>query len=250
MRRVMSFFLALTLFLSLNACGQKTDTIVSNDASTWQEQYDLGIRYLSEGNYEEAVLAFTAAIQIDPKQPDAYRKAAEAYESMGDMDGAIAILAQGVDATGDDALKELLEKQNASQGEILPDFAILENGPEGILMEYSLTDPNLRDSYPINKPETGDDDLEYSWLVEFDDLNHIFQIGTTYFKFPGDAPRNVSPYEMQHDLWLMDENGGARAVAPADLRIEGNTLIWTFTIPAEYNFRLDNMGGQHPEIWP
>ena len=53
-------FLVLILTLALlTACGKK--------APTWQEQYDLGIRYLSEGNYQEAILAFTAAISIDPK---------------------------------------------------------------------------------------------------------------------------------------------------------------------------------------
>lgn len=62
-----------------------------------------GRAYLSDGRYEEAILAFTAAIEIDPKnaqayeqqatrtgagaerwgseQTDAYRSAAEDYES-------------------------------------------------------------------------------------------------------------------------------------------------------------------------
>lgn len=68
--------------------------------STWQDQYDLGMLYLSEGNYEEAIIAFTAAIEIDPKRPEAYEKAAEAYEALGDMDSAWAVLEQGVQATG------------------------------------------------------------------------------------------------------------------------------------------------------
>ena len=40
--------------------------------NTWQEQYDLGVRYLAEGNYEEAIIAFTAAIEIDPNRVEAY----------------------------------------------------------------------------------------------------------------------------------------------------------------------------------
>ena len=48
----------LVVLLCLSACGQSAE-------STWQEQYDLGVRYLSEGNYEEAIIAFTAAIEID-----------------------------------------------------------------------------------------------------------------------------------------------------------------------------------------
>ena len=40
--------LTIGMVLSLAACGQSTQ-------ETWQEQYDLGVRYLSEGNYEEAI---------------------------------------------------------------------------------------------------------------------------------------------------------------------------------------------------
>ena len=56
--------LIATILLYLAACGVS--------GPTWQEKYDLGVRYLSEGNYEEAIIAFTAAIEIDPKQASAY----------------------------------------------------------------------------------------------------------------------------------------------------------------------------------
>lgn len=46
----------------------------------WQEQFDLGMRYLEQGRYEEAILAFSAVIDINPKLPDAYRLRAKAYE--------------------------------------------------------------------------------------------------------------------------------------------------------------------------
>ena len=61
MRRVLPVLLVVLL---LCGCGAA--------AKSWQEEYDLGVRYLSEGNYEEAILAFEAAIEIDPKAPGAY----------------------------------------------------------------------------------------------------------------------------------------------------------------------------------
>ena len=79
MRRIFSLLLTLALALGLCACGQSGET-------KWQEQYDLGLRYLSEGNYQEAVVAFTAAIEIDPKRPEAYEKDAEAYTAAGRVD--------------------------------------------------------------------------------------------------------------------------------------------------------------------
>ena len=103
MKRLCSLLLTLALVLGLCACGQDA-------AAAWQEQYDLGVKYLSEGNYEEAVIAFTAAIEIDPKRPEAYLKAAEAYEGMGDRDAARAILEQGYQATGDETLRSVQEE--------------------------------------------------------------------------------------------------------------------------------------------
>lgn len=74
----------------LSSCGQTTSAGIQGsdelDNLTWQEQYDLGIRYLSEGNYEEAIIAFTAAIEIDPKQALAYVGRGDAYILSGETD--------------------------------------------------------------------------------------------------------------------------------------------------------------------
>lgn len=73
------------LSLGLCACEQGTseqgasEQAGNNVQTTWQEQYDLGIRYLSEGNYEEAIIAFTTAIELDPKQASAYVGRGNAY---------------------------------------------------------------------------------------------------------------------------------------------------------------------------
>lgn len=67
-----AFGIMLMLMLALIGCSAST-------ADRWQEQYDLGVQYLSEGNYEEAILAFTAAIEIDPMQVPAYVGRGNAY---------------------------------------------------------------------------------------------------------------------------------------------------------------------------
>ena len=65
-------FALLLLCLTLTACSREP-------AAVWQEQYDLGVRYLSEGSYQEAVLAFTAVIEIEPNLAEAYSGRADAY---------------------------------------------------------------------------------------------------------------------------------------------------------------------------
>ena len=113
MKRICSLALTLILMLGLCACAQKAETSAA-DTPTWQEQYDLGVKYLSEGNYEEAIIAFTAAIEIDPKQPDAYEKLAESYIAAGDTEQARKILEDGCAITGSEALRIRLAEIIAS----------------------------------------------------------------------------------------------------------------------------------------
>lgn len=103
MRRTVSLFLALVLLLTLFGCGKK------DGGAAWQEQYDLGIRYLSDGNYEEAIIAFNAAIEIDPKRMETYSVLGTIYMDMGDYENAVEVLEQGFASTGDAALKKMLD---------------------------------------------------------------------------------------------------------------------------------------------
>ena len=70
----------LLLLAGLPACSCASGTQGETEEQTfdWQEQLDLGIRLLDEGKYEEAVLAFTAVLEIDPRNAEAYSGRAEA----------------------------------------------------------------------------------------------------------------------------------------------------------------------------
>lgn len=67
----------LCLLLLLTSCGSYKPE--ENSGLTWQEQYDLGIRHLSEGGYEDAIIAFTTAIELDSKQALAYAGRGDAH---------------------------------------------------------------------------------------------------------------------------------------------------------------------------
>ena len=103
--RMAFFALLFSVVLVLSACAAQT----GGNLSAWQEQYDLGMRYLTESNYEEAILAFTAAIEIDPKQADSYVYLTQVYLSAGNIEMAETIRAQGYEATGDVRLSQSIE---------------------------------------------------------------------------------------------------------------------------------------------
>lgn len=119
-RQKLPWILIIIILLSFFACGKNkanNHEQEQNGLSTsgnWQEQYDLGVRYLSEGNYQEAIIAFTAAIQIDPKRVESYLELSNAYSLSGDDESAMRVLEDGYDVTNDekliDAINGLKEK--------------------------------------------------------------------------------------------------------------------------------------------
>ena len=72
-------------------------------------QLDLGQKYLSEQNYEQAAIEFDKAIEIEPKNADAYLGMADAYFGMGDYQKAIEVLEEGYSNVPEEyAVKEYL----------------------------------------------------------------------------------------------------------------------------------------------
>ncbi len=73
--------LLLLLILILAACGKSSNAQL-------KECLDLGQKYMTEMNYEEAIIAYNKALEIDPKNVDAYQALANIYEFRGDIDQA------------------------------------------------------------------------------------------------------------------------------------------------------------------
>ncbi len=81
----------------------------NSSAGRLREQLELGQKYLEEMKYEEAVVAFNNAIEIDPMNADAYLGLAEVYIRTGDFDTAYEYAAKGYELTGDERLKEKMD---------------------------------------------------------------------------------------------------------------------------------------------
>ena len=92
------------MLIGVACCALLFGLVACQKQPTWQEQYDLGMRYLSESNYEEAILAFTAAIEIDPKQVDSYAYLIQTQLAIGNVEEAEQTRIRGFNATGDGRL--------------------------------------------------------------------------------------------------------------------------------------------------
>ena len=130
MKKILGFISAVIMVCYLGACAANTE-------NQWQEQYDLGVRYLSEGNYEEAIIAFTVAIEIDAQKPEGYHGLADVYVARGDIDAAITTLNQGYEETGDSSMIDRLVELENEQSPILT-----EEGKRNLTWAYNLLGAN------------------------------------------------------------------------------------------------------------
>lgn len=77
---------------------------------SWQSQYDLGMRFLSDGDYEQAIIAFEASIALEPYHADVYLALADAYIGNGQSEQARETLEKAQDYVDDERIAEKLKE--------------------------------------------------------------------------------------------------------------------------------------------
>ncbi len=104
-----------------------------------QEYLELGQKYLSEADYDKAVVAFSKAIQIDKKNVEANRQIAAAYEKVNKPDQAaeamlnVLVSDQGQYGDIEQFCRFLEQVENASDRVIFAQMAYAQTGDENIL---------------------------------------------------------------------------------------------------------------------
>ncbi|MDR1644010.1 MAG: DUF3160 domain-containing protein [Clostridiales bacterium] len=117
MKRILASIMSVLLVLVMLASCRE-----AKKALTAPELLDLGEKYLLEMNYAQAILQFTALIEIEPKNPRGYIGLAEAYMGMGRPDRAANALKEGLEELpGNAAIERALEK--VDRGESLAENA-------------------------------------------------------------------------------------------------------------------------------
>ena len=252
MNSLRGMFASLLCLAVLCACAAK--------APTWQEQYDLGMRYLTEGNYDEAIVAFTAAIEIDPKRAEAYEKLSEAYLATGDTTAARRALEDGIAATGAEqlqtALDRLPEDRGQSDEQPMPtteeesyDFEAVvsaedldvqgENLSVSIQGSRSATITisgiDVQNSYLTNLSTSDKNAEEYMWGVKMLGAQGGFQVATACWAFEPGRNESKTADEMQHSVWL-DTGDVWKMIGDAAMSHTDHSITWSFTVPEEYTF--------------
>ena len=105
LRKIGMIFLLIAVLLA--GCGKSIEKQIA-------EQLELGNKYLTEANYEQAIVAFNKVIELDPKQSDAYIGLTQAYVETADFEKAVQILESGkeyLQDSYDERLKDVYKEQ-------------------------------------------------------------------------------------------------------------------------------------------
>ncbi|MGN1118863.1 MAG: leucine-rich repeat protein [Oscillospiraceae bacterium] len=106
-RNIITIVLAAAALLGV---GAGAAVVANQGTSTTQSALKLAQRYLSEQNYEQAIIEFERVLEIDPMNTEAYLGLADAYIALGDTDSAVEVLKKGFELTGDKDIAAKLEE--------------------------------------------------------------------------------------------------------------------------------------------
>ena len=173
MKKIIVWVLVVCLLLA--GC-RKAEPIIEETVAAWLEQFDLGVRYLQEDNYEAAILAFTAVIEIDDKNVDAYLYRAESYVKAAD------VLAEEDPEENKNKVHDYLDKAEADYDRVIE---LAPEREEEINRE--LEEIRERDEAYTEEPETpeqqqGEDLLLGTWKAsaEYEGMTYFNEI--TFFE--------------------------------------------------------------------
>ena len=166
---------------------------------------DTGVKYLMDGKYEEAILAFNKAIEIEEKSTEARVYLAKGYVGNNEPDKAIEVLkeAQNIDISNEELLKQILEILNEIDSDIAYEFLdrfINAIGESNIsddinkILDSAMESPSI----PVADPEPGIYIKPISIKLKLDEIKvgHSF-----YYTTDGTEPnRNSQKYRGKIDI--------------------------------------------------
>jgi tetratricopeptide (TPR) repeat protein len=234
---------------------------------TWQSQYDLGMRFLSDGDYEQAIIAFEASIAIEPYHADVYLALADAYIGNGQSEQARETLEKAQDYVDDERiiekLKELVQENAAEEPEEEPEKEPMEEEPivrlarinrydtYGDLSSWSdyVYDENNQIVEEISR--YSEDDNGYSVnKYSYDEAGRLVEVQFIGYDQEGNVayqlPFPFAYYVYDEEGKLIEEGGGEGSAFSVTYTYEGDKIVSSTeeydTVVYEYDYFYDDSG--------
>ena len=196
MKKLLSIILAAILTITMfTSCADTAEALTS-------VYLNLGEKYLTDLDYEEAIVYFNKVIEVEPKNARAYLGSAEAYVAMGDIDSAIAILEQGIEVADDPTELEAMLAELLGEGEAETDEEIITN-EEGEIEPVAETKLGILDNDMIRNPVY----FEKSTITEIDFLDSLENAPEDAWDFSLDGDGSVLGWLDRTHLYIASDGG-------------------------------------------
>lgn len=177
-KKSMSCMLICLLVFTFCSCGR---------SKTLDDYLELGAKYLLDGCYEEAIIAFNSAIEIDDKSIEAYLGLADAYHGIKNYEQEIKTLKETVNLATDNAEKSKVLGRIAQA-------SMLKN--EGTLVDFNQLSFLGIDGSDFRKYDVVFDTLKNRLSSEYK-INHFEDDGDRYIDCtPFDGDLNNYSYSL------------------------------------------------------
>ena len=199
----------------------------------YDKYLNTGIKYLMDGQYEEAILAFDKAIKIDSKTTEARVYLSKAYVENEEFDKAVEVLkkAQSIDKKNEDLLKEILEILNQIAPESVKEFLdkyIQEIGADNIskeIQEILNTEGEMPIIYSMDlEPGVYINPISISLKLEKVKIGHTYYYTTDGSEPTKESNKYVGKININEDttikLIAYNSNGDATNVEILDYKID------------------------------
>jgi tetratricopeptide (TPR) repeat protein len=239
-----------------------TGAVVRSNATVRnvKQKLELGEKYLSELNYEEAIIAFKEVIEIEPRNVDAYLGVATAYVALEEPEEAVEWLEQGIAAIeeegevidGCDQLYIKTSEVHKELGNVNKAVDVLERGYRFTLLELFLelieklignvpdndyiisgnsyqntlkneVNNNLK-SDEDSSSKSEEIDMEDNSAVNFEDTSDV-SIGTSSMTKYAVEITNINPLEGELHLFQFDNGKPGNEIKNGDLLENGTRVI-------------------------
>lgn len=193
---------------------------VQTDTS-YTQNIKMGEKYLASGDYDNAVIAYNAAIKINDKDEDAYIGLISVYQQMGDTDMARSTAQLGYNRTKSSRLRTLLSDLTSGEGKTTGLEYTINTSVFGTVLRASYSDYN--NLYGLQQVR-GKSDGSVTARVKNLNATLVFQntTGQPRAVVNGTVSTSAVPYSIAFDNPMILFGGGS-SISYSDLQKLGLT---------------------------
>ena len=190
-----SIKITLIAIISAIVIAAGSITAVSLHRNSPEYMLSLAERYLSELDYEQAIIYYEKYLEIEPKDKEVWLSLAEAYEELGDSDKVIKVLERAVEIADSNKAAQKLDEIRKSQ------ITTVTNTTTPAPVTTTVTTTPTTTTTPMTTVVTTEESAsEHEWLTNYTLSNSDIELIDDQFSFMSHGNGQVPPLFLEGEM--------------------------------------------------